>query len=134
VSQLTLDVNARLLSIEAKEYSWHFTFTEGIRVTSETLWRLVGDGRVMWVSGDHLQVFGLPQPVDLVQEVQSAIADRPLTHLQVDDKGDLLLSFAGDDVELQFLITSGGYESFRLEVSDRLYVATGGGRLVEVPT
>jgi hypothetical protein len=131
VSQLSFDVSEELVLVQPREYDWQFTFSGGISVTAESLWRLLIDGRIRYTSTDHQQAFGLPKAIDLVEEVSEAIGDQRLSRIAVNERGDLLLSFA-DRTAIEVLVSSGGYESYNLAIGDRVFVATGGGNLVEV--
>jgi hypothetical protein len=131
VNQFSASGSWRLVSLEAKDYSWHFRFSGDVGVNSETLWRFMGAGRVIYTSTDHQQFFGHSSPVDLEHELLRRLAGQRLTGIVIEDNGDMRLSFEGD-LTLEFLISSGGYESYNLEIMGRTLVAAGGGRVLEV--
>jgi hypothetical protein len=66
----------------------------------------------------------------LVKEVREAVGEERLSRIEVNDRGDLLLSFA-NRVTIEVLVSSGGYESYSLWIRARSFIATGGGEVVE---
>jgi hypothetical protein len=120
---------ARLRSVQNKDYSWFFTFTDGVSVATEDLWRFVKGNRVDVTSEDHGHKFGLPNRVDASVCVLSAIQDTPIQTARIDTAtGDLFVYFS-DKMFLQFLQTSGGYEAWRLFVGEQEFICTGGGEI-----
>ena len=120
---------ARLQSVEKKDYSWFFTFTDRVSVATELPWRFVTSNGIVVTSDDHGEKFGLPSPVDASLRVLSAIQDTPIRSTRVDTQtGDLFVCFS-DTTFLQFLQMSCGYEAWRLRLGDRETICTGGGEI-----
>ena len=116
-------------------YSWFFTFAEATWFRTDGWWRVMRAGRVLRVSEDHEQWFGLEHPVDLVAELTERLAKTRLSAVQVDDlTGDLALELTSDYV-IQIPITSSGYENYEFRLNGHGYVGAGGGVLtIAVPT
>ena len=115
-------------SVEKKDYSWFFVFTDGAIIVTETSWRFVTPDGIFVTSEDHEQQFGLPQPVDAGQRLMSRAAALLVTAVSIHPTtGDLTVNFA--DSELQFLQMSCGYEAWRLNLGDTETICTGGGQL-----
>jgi hypothetical protein len=118
-----------LKSVYRRDFTWFFEFSDEVVVTTESLWRLLVDGRIRYTSSDDQQRFGHPKPVDVAVDVKNAIGDSHLSRVEVDDLGDLLLSFEGG-AAIEVLITSGGYESYTLRIGHLEFFATGGGKIL----
>ena len=122
-------LNQRLVKVEKKDFTWFFTFAEGGSIATESFWRLVTPERLAVASEDHGQLFGLKEPVDAAKLVMSAIEGKTIIDYSCSDAcSDLILCFEGK-IQLQFLNTSGGYESWRAENNNIAVVSQGGGRL-----
>jgi hypothetical protein len=120
---------ARLQTVEKKDYSWFFTFTDSVSVTTESPWRLMTSDGIVVTSEDHGQQFGLPSPVDASARVLSILYNGPIRTSRIDTStGDLFLSFS-EGTLLQFLQMSCGYEAWRLCVGDDNFICTGGGEI-----
>jgi len=109
---------------------WSFSFGPGVGIGAECPWRLLKDGRVAISSEDHLQLYGLPAPIDAAAVAVDTLASRAITHVEVKDgTADLVLEFA-DGLRLEFLPISSGYESWGVTTpSGFQVVAQGGGQL-----
>ena len=59
-----------------------FEFGEG-SLAVDGLWRIVEEGRVRLTSRDHLQKFGLPEPVDPYREAFVQLEGRPVVDVRV---------------------------------------------------
>jgi hypothetical protein len=124
---------ARLRSVENKDYSWFFIFTDNVRVASDT-WRFVNGDHIVVTSEDHGHQFGLPSPVDASVRVSSAVRDAPIQTSRIDTAtGDLFVYFS-DKMFLQFLQMSCGYEAWRLFAGERKFICTGGGEIAVFDT
>lgn len=110
------------------QWPWVFRFEGGSVLTVGGLWRVVGRTRVEIAQDDHLQLFGLSEPVDAGRRVLDAIAGTAVTAAAFDAiSGDLRITF-GSGARLEALTDSCGYESWQLQRPDGIVlVATGGG-------
>jgi hypothetical protein len=109
---------------------WAFLFEAGIGIGAECPWRLLQDGRVAISSEDHLQQYGLPARLDAAEEAYQLLGARPVTSVEVrEGTADLILGF-GDNLRLEFLPISSGYESWVVTTpSGFQIIAQGGGQL-----
>lgn len=106
--------------------AWVVQFANGCRLSMSSHWRVVADSRVAVASGDHQQLFGLAEPVDAAVQLRSVIGSRPITAAAIGrDTGDLIIAF-GDDVRLEALTDSTGYESWVLWGPDGTQIVGGG--------
>ena len=122
-------IGARLRGLMKKDYTWFFAFTDGVSILTEDRWRLLSKEQIEVTSEDHLQKFGLPGPLDAAEQVRGMIGDGPIVDARVNPRtGDLSLVFT-DQVELEFLQTSSGYEAWRATVPGDELICGGAGRV-----
>src|SRR5437763_14312207 len=90
-----IDVN--LKSVEKRDYTWFFHFTDNVSVLTEQLWRLRHHGRIEVTSSDHGERFGPPAPLDARPEGVSAVGDLPVTETRIDAlTGALFIAFPAE--------------------------------------
>jgi len=117
--------------VEFDEYSWFFRFSDNAWLRTGCLWRLLRNGRISLTSNDHGQSFGLTQPIDAVLLVTASFAGKDVSSIGWDDEtADLGLSL-NDELFLQVIPDSSGYEAWELHIEGRHYIAQGGGSVVE---
>jgi hypothetical protein len=122
-------LNQRLSQVEKKDFSWFFTFAQSGSIATESFWRLITPERILVTSEDHGHLFGLKEPVDAAKCVMSTIENRMITHYSCPDICSDLILYFEDKIELQFLITSGGFESWRAMNDNVQVICMGGGGL-----
>jgi Family of unknown function (DUF6188) len=110
--------------------NWVFHFSGGVKLSATTVWRLLASGRVEVTSEDHGQTFGAVEPEDAFGALARTTHDRPILTAAVDAvTADLSIGFT-DDIRLQVLSISAGYENWTMFRPDGTQlVAMGGGRL-----
>lgn len=108
---------------------WLFTFSNGVSIQVESLWRLLDQSHIVLTSDDHAQKFGLPAPLDAVAEALRLIGTQTVAEctLRVNTL-DLVLCFSRGH-RLEILPTSSGYEAWQITVRGQHIVAVGGGKL-----
>jgi hypothetical protein len=115
------------ISYDKNADSWMFNFKSRISLFSSTLWRLLKDDRIVLVSADHGQQFGLPKPVDAVKELSKLLTGHKLTEIKIKkNTADLIFTLTGS-FNIEFFISSGGYESYNLHVANKQYIGMGMG-------
>ena len=115
--------------ITRREYDWVFNFDGDVSLVAEHLWRLLESGRIRRTSEDHGHQFGLPVLVDAVEELRKTLTGVAIAGVEVQDGTlDLRLKFETGHV-LEVLPTSAGYEAWNLSVSNKRFIAIGGGEL-----
>jgi hypothetical protein len=125
-------VGNEVASVEKLDYSWFVRFGPGITVATESVWRLIGEGRIVLTSEDHGHQFGLPEPVDAEASLLVSLRGRRVTAAEIDpSSGDLTIDLGGG-MQLQFLQTSLGYESWRLSAQGAETICGGGGEIIHV--
>ena len=109
---------------------WWFNFGQKVGVGVECLWRLVEHSRVILTGQDHGHQFGLPAPVDAVGRCTGLFSNRCVSAVQLREAtADLLIEFT-DDLRLEVIPNSSGYESWQLhDPSGATYYAQGGGQI-----
>jgi len=123
----------RLVSVDKLNHIWSFRLTGEIAIATESLWRLLHDGRIVVTSEDYLQSFGLSEPVDAGQRLAAAAGGRAVVEAVIaPPSGDLDLHFEGG-AQLQLLQTSCGFEAWRLSVRGSVAMCTGGGGVAHFP-
>jgi hypothetical protein len=123
-------VGNELVSVERLDYSWFVGFGAGITVATEAHWRLIADGRIVVTSEDHGHQFGLPEPVDAAARLLARTRGHQSSGAAIDPStGDLTIDFV-ERMQLQFLQTSLGYESWRLYVHGSETICGGGVQIV----
>ena len=125
-------INGRVITQVAYREPTYWSFmmgtSEGIAV--ECLWRIVRAGRVVRTGLDHGQQFGLPAPVDAARDAMEFLSGACVVHVRIREAtGGIFLTF-DDDVCLEIIPDSSGYESWHLYApAGRCYVAQGGGQI-----
>ena len=107
--------------------SWMFNFNSNISLFASTLWRLLKDDRIILVSADHGQQFGLPKPVDVVNQFTQILTGQTLTKIQIKkNTADLILTLT-NSFEIEIFISSSGYESYNLQADNKQFIGMGMG-------
>ena len=83
MADISLLLDKRLEQVVKDDFSWGFTFSGGLNLRVECLWRLLVSERVVITSEDHGQPFGLPAPVDCVGELRRRVEGTPITRATV---------------------------------------------------
>ena len=113
--------------------SWRFYFSDNIYVSIYGFWRLLKNNKITWVSFDHEQQFGLPEPIDLVEKLRQELADVRLTKIEViKDTYDLTLILT-NGFKIDIYISSSGYESYDFSINDKRYIGLGSGNIAIFP-
>src|SRR5215204_427351 len=116
--------------VEFDGHNWFFRFSDGEWLRAGCLWRVLRNGHISLTSNDHGQLFGLNKPIDAELLATAALAGKEITSVAWDDgTADLSLSL-GDDLWLQLVTDSSGYESWELFIDGKRYIAQGGGAVV----
>jgi hypothetical protein len=124
---------ATIAGVEPWEFGWTFRFSNGARITTQSIWRALTAQGIAVTSEDHQQRFGLPEPVDAGQRAISTLTGQVNATALVSITGDLRVSFESG-CSLEFLNTSTGYEGWQLAGLDGKgkafnIIALGGGEL-----
>lgn len=115
------------ITFEEKSNSWYLKFDNDISFSLNTIWRLFKNDTVTLISNDHGQQFGLPKPIDLIEDLKSILDNKTLIEIQIEkNTGDLILNFQ-EKVKLVAYISSIGYESYEVFADGKRFVAQGGG-------
>jgi hypothetical protein len=128
--RLPLSRRHEVVSVDFDDQSWFFRFSENEWLRAGCLWRLLRNGRISLTSNDHGQLFGLTQPIDAVLLAAASFAGKEVTAMGWDDEtADFGISL-DDDLILQLLPDSSGYEAWELHFEGKHYIAAGGGSVI----
>jgi hypothetical protein len=107
--------------------NWLFYFAERIYASSSGFWRLLRKDKILFVSLDNDQQFGLPKPINLEIELNELLSGQRLTKIDV-IKGtyDLTLTLT-DDLKIEIYISSSGYETYDFSIDGKRYIGLGSG-------
>src|SRR5579862_5495072 len=85
----------RLDSVVKNEFTWDFVFSDGVNLQAECLWRLLESGHIVVTSEDHGHQFGLPKPIDCVEELCRRIGGAEVSSVGIRDGTlDLAIGFS----------------------------------------
>jgi hypothetical protein len=125
-------IGRKLSGVQRHENSWVFEFEDSIGLSAECPWRIVIP-TIAFTDSDHGQQFGLPEPLDGVQEATRLLHGRSVSRTALrGGTGDLSIQFS-DGTTLELLNLSGGYEAWQLSGDHVSVVAQGGGTVVAHP-
>lgn len=106
---------------------WLFSFDDKIYASSSGFWRLLEKNKIIFVSLDNEQKFGLPKPIDLAEELNKILTGKRLTKIDVvKDTFDLTLTLT-DELKLEIYIASSGYETYDFYINTKRYIGLGSG-------
>ena len=91
-------------------------FTVGTKLRAD-YWRLMQGGKTLISSFDHKQQYGLPKPLDAIEELRKVLSEKVVTSGKIDrDTGDLHFEFS-ENVSLHIFNVS-GYEVWEVNFPD----------------
>jgi hypothetical protein len=106
---------------------WLFYFSDKVYASSSGFWRILIKNKIKYVSTDNGQKFGLPRPIDLVQEINQELKGKRLIKIElIKDTFDLTLTLT-DNLKIEIFISSSGYESYDFSINDKRYIGLGSG-------
>ncbi|WP_419803427.1 hypothetical protein [Mucilaginibacter sp.] len=128
-NELTFTTNSLFENVTLDKYAenWTFSFANNVHVSSTGFWRLLVNNKIVFVSIDNGHQFGLPSPLDLVEELIKELAGKILTKIEViKDTFDLTLTLT-DELKLDIYISSSGYETYDFSINNKRYIGLGSG-------
>ncbi|MGH7222711.1 MAG: DUF6188 family protein, partial [Gemmataceae bacterium] len=121
-SEMSRLLGHRLDKVVKQDYSWTFVFSDDLKLQVECLWRLIVSGRIQITSEDHGHQFGLPAPVDCVEELRRQVVGATVAEAKV-RAGTIDVSLDFDTGgTLEVISTSAGYEAWQLNGPNVLIV------------
>ena len=109
--------------------SWHFIFDNKIWITSSGFWRLLKSNKIVSISLDNGHQFGLPEPLDLVQELNNILTGKKLLKIVVENDTSDINLFISDDIKIEIFISSTGYETYEFGIENKRYIGLGSGEI-----
>jgi hypothetical protein len=115
-------LGATLSRIEKQSFSWTFHFGDAVHLNVEAPWRVLSKDSILVTSEDDGQTFGLATPVDALATIRQLLENRRVTFVGVDAaSSDLRLRF-DNEVVLQIVNLSSGFECWVLNCDDGFIV------------
>ena len=115
------------VSFDKDTLSWYFVFGDRTAFNVSSFWRLLKEKQIALVSLDNGHQFGLPKPVDLIEELDNRLAGQSLLEIKIKaDTADLLLTLT-NNIQIEIYISSTGYESYNFTHNDKTYIGLGSG-------
>ena len=128
-TELTIKTNSLFNSVsyDKNADSWKFSFSDNIEINTQTIWRILKNKKIQWVSLDNGEQFGLSSPINLIEILNSELSGKYLLEIIVNPyTADLLLNLT-DNLQIEILISSSGYESYNFSIDKKIYVGMGSG-------
>ena len=115
------------VTFDKEAESWRFYFSDSVYFSAYGFWRLLTNNKITWVSFDNEQQFGLPKPIDMVEELNQVLTGKRLTKIEVlENTFDLTLTLT-DGLKIDIYIASSGYESYDFSINNKRYIGLGSG-------
>jgi hypothetical protein len=113
---LSVYVSATTVYPEPGMASVQLLFGNGSKLRAD-YWRIICEGKAGMSSFDHKQKYGLPAPINAIEELEEQLRDTTVTDARLDrETGDLLFQFA-NNIKLQVLNFT-GYEVWEISFPD----------------
>jgi hypothetical protein len=126
---ITTDSGFGNITFDSNADCWIFNFKNKISLFAYTLWRLLKDDQIVLVSYDHGQKFGLPKPVDVVNEISDLLAEQKLITIKIKKNSADLILILTNNYEIEIFINSSGYDSYELHANKKQYIGMGRGEI-----
>ena len=109
---------------------WVFSFNREATINVECPWRILKDSRLICSGDDHKQKFGLSAPIDAAASASALLSAVHVSSVQLlEGSADLLIQ-CSENLRLEIIPISSGYESWQLQDPfGKSFVATGGGQM-----
>ena len=109
---------------------WTFSFAKKGYISVECPWRILNHGRTTRSSDDHRQQYGLPAPIDAAAEATKLLSTLVIDAAQLRvGTSDILIDFS-DNVRLEIIPISSGYEGWQMkDPFGTEFFAQGGGQI-----
>jgi len=130
-NELTFTTNSLFdkVTFDKEADCWLFSFADKIYASSSGFWRLLEMNKIIFVSLDNEQQFGLPQPIDLAEQLNKILIGKRLKKIDViKDTYDLSLTFT-EELKLEIYIASSGYETYDFSINNKRYIGLGSGEI-----
>ncbi len=109
--------------------SWCFYFADNIYIQSTGFWRIFHKNKIIFVSLDNGTNFGRLEKYDLKDEIEKLLKEKKLLEIRVDkNTADLVLSLS-EDIKVEILISSCGYETYNFNFANNRYIGLGSGEI-----
>jgi hypothetical protein len=131
MNELSFLANASFESVSFDELAdnWIFRFADKISAQASGFWRALKSEKIVLVSLDHGHQFGLPNALNLVDELTALLKGETLNEIRIDDHtGDLTLLLS-NNYKIEIFIASANYETYQFSVQDKTYIGVGSGEI-----
>ncbi|WP_375314342.1 hypothetical protein WHZ77_15105 [Bradyrhizobium sp. A5] len=120
-----------VVTVTRREYDWNFSFGDSASsgLSAECPWRIVVANRIALASSDDGHQFGLTAPLDCEKVALTLLGSQAVERISIRaDTGDISIIFS-DNVVMEVLNMSSGYEGWQIGIPGLTVIATGGGEL-----
>lgn len=110
--------------------TWFLNFSENLSFFVASLWRLIQERKIKFVSQDHGHKYSFhSEPVDLAKELTDLLSNQYLLEIKVNQyTSDILLELT-NNIQIEIFITSAGFESYSFYLNKTHYYGMGSGEL-----
>ena len=123
-------IGTRLESVERLDCDWSLRFEAGSSLMFQSLWRLVSDAAIEVTSEDDGQQFGLKTPVNAAELLKVKVGEQRISDVRIDDATSDLIFHFGQNLRLEVISTSSGYEAWSLHVKEAQIIGRNGDRVL----
>jgi len=118
-------------SFDDQGHCWNFPLGDDYSLAIPCPWQILAEDRVVLASGDHGQVYGLPAPVDAVEEASKRLSGRKVNSVSLASGSAELEVEVEGGATLRTFNDSSGYEGWQLMgPNGTRWVVQGGGNVV----
>jgi hypothetical protein len=131
MNEMTFKTNQLFKSITYDQVgdSRCFVFEGDTTLNIYGFWRLLVNKEILIVSLDQGHIFELPNPMDLIDRMNTHLTARSLIEIKVkQDTGDMLLTLT-DNYQIEIFISSSAYETYNFTFAEKYYIGMGGGKI-----
>jgi hypothetical protein len=126
-------IGERLESVKKLDHDWDLRFDAGSSLMFQSVWRLVSDAAIEVTSEDDGQQFGLKTPIDAAAQLKVKIGDKRISDVRIDGVTSDLTLYFGQDLRLEVVSTSSGYEAWSLHAKQVQVIGRNGETVVFSP-
>jgi hypothetical protein len=123
-------IGERLESVKRLDHDWDLRFDAGSTLMFQSLWRLVSDAAIEVTSEDDCQLFGLKTPIDAAAQLKAKIGDKCVSDIRIDGVTSDLTLYFGENLRLEVVSTSSGYEAWSLHAKEVWIIGRNGDTAV----
>lgn len=118
--EFTQSVVGRHLRLARRDNDWVFEFGEDLGITAAALWRIRASNGLRLTSNDDGHQYGLPSPVDAEDWAKELLDGAVVQSVESDSSTADLTIRLSNDLSIELLTDSSGYESWQAWIKSEL--------------